>query len=133
MIAIIIKIVTGLFGRVLFRNKTTSAITAVAVILITLFGWHKIDKNSAVRRAVMEYVADVELTAARAQIAEANRRAAIAREATDRLDEKVQAAEGEAMRFEAEIEAYEREITISPDGRVSDDLFERLRGNGRSA
>jgi putative IMPACT (imprinted ancient) family translation regulator len=129
MTAILIKIMSGLFGRVLFRNKTTSALTAVAVILIALFGWHKVDKSSAVRRAVMEYVADVELTAARAQIAEANRRAAIAQEATDRLDEKVQAAEGEAMRFEAEIEAYERETTISPDGLVSDDLFDRLRGN----
>jgi putative IMPACT (imprinted ancient) family translation regulator len=129
MIAALIKMASFGFSRVLFRNRTTSAITAVVVIGLALFGWHKLDKSSAVRAAVMEYVADVELTAARAQIAEANRRAAIADEAAQRLDEKVQAAEGEAMRFEAEIEAYEQQTTVSPDGRVSDDLFDRLRGN----
>ena len=129
MIAALIKVTSLGFGRVLFRNRTTSAITAVVVIMLVLFGWHKLDKSSAVRAAVMKYVADVELTAARAQIAEANRRARIAAEASTRLDEKMQAAQGDALRYEAEIEAYEQQTTVSADGRVSDDLFDRLRGN----
>ena len=129
MIATLIKVTSFGFGRLLFRNRTTSAITAVVIIMLVLFGWHKLDKSSAVRAAVMKYVADVELTAARAQIAEANRRARIATEANTRLDEKMQAAQGDALRYEAEIEAYEQQTTVSADGRVSDDLFDRLRGN----
>ena len=129
MITVLIKMASFGFGRVLFRNRTTSAITAVVVIALALFGWHKLDKSSAVRAAVMKYVADVELTAARAQIAEANRRARIATEANTRLDEKMQAAQGDALRYEAEIEAYEQQTTVSADGRVSNDLFDRLRGN----
>lgn len=129
MIAALIKFLSFGFGRVLFRNKTTSAITAVVVVAIALFAWHKIDKNSAIRAAVMEYVADVELTAARAQIAEANRRAAIAAAATSQLQERVQVAEGEAIRIAREIEQYEAENEIPTSGRVDGGIFDRLRGN----
>ena len=129
MIAVLIKMASFGFGRVLFRNKTTSVITAVVVIALALFTWHKFDKNSAVRSAVMEYVADVELNAARAQIAEANRRAEIAAAAQERLEEKVQVAEGEVIRVAREIEQYEAENDIPTSGRVDNGIFDRLRGN----
>lgn len=129
MIAVLIKFLSFGFGRVLFRNKTTSVITAVVVIALALFSWHKFDKSSAVRAAVMKYVADVELTSARAQIVEANRRARIATEANTSLDQKVQAAQGDELRYGMEVEAYEHQTTVSADCRVGDDLFGRLRGN----
>lgn len=129
MIATLIKVTSFGFGRLLFRNRTTSAITAVVIIMLVLFGWHKLDKSSAVRAAVMKYVADVELTAARAQIAEANRRAAVAAAATSQLQERVQVAEGEALRVTLETEQYEAKNEIPTSCRVDSGIFDRLRGN----
>ena len=129
MMAMVIKLFSAIFGRVLFRNRATSVISGVVIVAVSLFAWHKLDKSSAVRSAVSEYVAATEITALRAQIAEANRRAAIAREAADRLQERVQAAQGEALRLAAEIEQYEAENDIPTSGRVEPDLARRLRGN----
>ena len=129
MMSVVIKALGALFGRVLFRNRTTSMISGVVIVAVALFAWHKLDKSSAVRSAVSEYVAATEIAALRAQIAEANRRAAIANEAAERLQERVQAAQGEALRLAAEIEQYEAENDIPISGRVEPDLARRLRGN----
>ncbi|WP_010137610.1 hypothetical protein [Oceanicola sp. S124] len=114
--------------RLLFRNRTTSAITAVVLVFATLFTWHKVDKGSAVRKAVAEYVADLELETARARIEEIERRARVAEEAGARLQERLQAAEGEAIRMNEEIERYAEETDVPADGLVDDGLLDRLRG-----
>ena len=102
---------------------------AVAAVLVALLAWHHFDKSSAVRRAVVGYVADVELTAAQAQIEEAKRRRAITSAANTHLLERLQVAEGEAQKIAREIELYEAENEINPDGVVDRGLLLRLLGN----
>lgn len=112
-----------------FGNRTTSVISTLVILAALLFGWHKIDKSSAVRSAVANYVADVELATARARIDEADRRVRIAEDATSRLQERIQVAEGEAIRAARAVERYEAENEIPSSGRVEPDLFDLLRGN----
>ncbi|PIE15189.1 MAG: hypothetical protein CSA68_07515 [Rhodobacterales bacterium] len=127
--SVVISVLGRLFGGVLFRNRTTAAITGVLIVGLALFVWHKLDKGSAVRAAVSEYVAAAEITALKAQIAEANRLAQVASEAAQRLDERAQAVEGEAVRLAAEIKQYEAENALPTSCRLSPDLARRLRGN----
>lgn len=119
----------SIVGSMFFRNRTTSVISALVIVAGVLFTWHKVDKGSAVRRAVMEYVADTELKVERARIAEIERRARIAVEAADQLRERTSAIEGELSALNGEIEAYEAETEIPASGRVGSDLVVRLRGN----
>lgn len=121
MFAILIKFAFG--------NRASASISTLMIVGVVLFGWHKIDKTSAVRQAVAGYVADVELATAQAQIAEANRRAVVAGEARERLEERVQVARGEVQRLAVEIEQYEAENDLPSSCRVEPDLFDRLRGN----
>lgn len=51
----------------LLWRTATSRIGIVVLIALALFAWHTLDKHSAVRRAVAEYVAGAELEAARAE------------------------------------------------------------------
>lgn len=129
MISLLAKAASFGFARVLFRNRTTTAISALLIVLGLLFAWHQIDKRSAVRQAVLEYVADTEIKVLQAQIEEANRRAAIASEAQDRLEQRLQVAESKARRIALEIKQYEAENEINPDGVVDSGLLLRLRGN----
>ncbi|NQW13442.1 MAG: hypothetical protein HQ479_04180 [Rhodobacter sp.] len=99
------------------------------VLIAALWGWHVYDKANALAKARDGYVATVELAAANSEITELRRRAAVAAGANQALQEKVQASKGEALRFAAELEAFERETKINPDGRVDDDLLRRLRSN----
>lgn len=124
-----ISLAGSLFTKFLFRNRTTSVISALVIVALALFTWHKLDKRSAVREAVMEYVAQTELSAARAQIAEANRRAEIAETQAAQLSEREQVTRGELIRLHAEIEQYEAENDIPTSGRVEPSVFDRLRGN----
>jgi hypothetical protein len=89
------------------------------------FVWHKVNKSSAVRRAVFEYVADAELTAARVQLEELKRR----KVATDRVNRRLLSLINQAN-SEAEAAAQELEHYISTVGdgcTVQPDLFDRLR------
>jgi len=124
-----ISLVGSLFTKFMFRNRTTSVISALVIVALALFAWHKLDKRSAVREAVIEYVAQTELSAARAQIAEANRRAEIAETQAAQLAEREQVTRGELIRLHAEIEQYEAENDIPTSGRVEPSVFDRLRGN----
>ena len=54
----------------ILQSRAACAALAIAAVLGGFFVWHKVDKSSAVRRAVVEYVADAELTAARVQLDE---------------------------------------------------------------
>ena len=117
-------LVLGLGSRVL-----SSRVGLVAVVCAALWGLHVVDKSRAVNAARDGYVQQVELAAARAELAELRRRAAVAAEANVVLQEKVQVAEGEALRFAAELEEFEGETEINPDGIVDADILRRLRSN----
>ncbi len=107
----------------------TSRVGLAVILCAGLWAWHVFDKSRAITNARDGYVARVELAAAQAELSELRRRAAVADDANRVLQEKVQVSEGEALRFAAELEAYENETEINPDGVVSDDLLRRLRSN----
>lgn len=107
----------------------TCRIGLAAILCAALWAWHVYDKALAITAARDGYVLQVELAAAQAKLAELRRRAAVADDANRVLQEKVQASEGEAPRFAAELEAYENETDINPDGVVDGDLLRRLRSN----
>lgn len=107
----------------------TSRIGLAAVIGTLLWVWHGYDKRQAVETARDGFVREFELTAAQSELDALRRWMAAAEVANQTLQEKVQAVEGEALRFAAELEAYESETEINPDGVVDSDLLERLRAN----
>ncbi len=107
----------------------TSRTGLVVIVAALLFGWHVHDKRAAVAAAKAACADAVEKTAAETELDEMKRRARIAEEAADSLEEKLAAMEGEAERARREIE--EREYGPDDAGAcaVDDDLFDRLRGN----
>jgi hypothetical protein len=107
----------------------TSRIGLAVILCSGLWTWHVIDKSQAINNARSGYVLQVELAAAQAELAEVRRRAAVADNANRVLQEKVQASEGEALRFAAELKAFENETDINPDGVVDGDILKRLRSN----
>ncbi len=113
-----------------FGWRLLSSRLGLSIILcVALWGWHVIDKSQAIADARNGYVLQVEMAAAQAELAELRRRAAVADDANRVLQEKVQASTGEALRFAAELEAFENETDINPDGVVDGDLLRRLRSN----
>lgn len=107
----------------------TSRIGLAVVVCGLLWGWHVYDKRQAVSAAREGFVREFELSAARAELDAMRRRMAAADGANQALREKVQAAEGEALRFATELEAYERDTQVNPEGVVDSGLLERLRAN----
>lgn len=107
----------------------SSRLGLAAVLCVALFGWHFVDKSGAIKAARDGYVLQLELAEAEAELEEMRRRAAVASDASRVLQEKVQAAEGEALRFAAELEAFENGTEVNPDGVVDSDLLRRLRSN----
>ncbi|MEX5515740.1 hypothetical protein SM765_15500 [Pseudophaeobacter sp. 1A09344] len=107
----------------------TSRIGLAFVICGLLWGWHVYDKRQAVSAAREGFVREFELTAVQTKLDAMRRRMAAANEANQSLREKVQAAEGEALRFAAELKAYERDTQVNPEGVVDSGLLERLRAN----
>lgn len=123
MIALALK----LFGM-LFANRATTGITCMVLLIGAAFAWHWFDKSSAVRQAVVGYVAQAELDAATAQINEANRRAQVAEEAADLLLIRVRDAEAASLQYEQEIESYVSENQIHPSCVVGQPILDLLRG-----
>ena len=110
--------------------KLLSSRLGLAVALCgLLWGWHVHDKRQAVSAARDGFVRQFELKATQAELDALRRRAAATELANQSLQEKVQVAEGAALRFAAELEAYERETQINPDGLVDAGLLRRLRSN----
>ena len=107
----------------------SSRVGLAVVVCALLWGWHLHDKQQALDVARDGYVQQVELAAAEAELAELIRRAAVASDANRALLEKVQVAEGDARRFAAEMEAFENETEINPDGVVDGDLLRLLQSN----
>lgn len=107
----------------------TSRAGLAVVLCALLWGWHVYDKRQAVQAAREGYVQAFVLTALQAERDALLRRAAAAEEANRTLQEKVQVAEGEALRFAQELEAFERDTQVNPEGVVDSDLLRRLRAN----
>lgn len=107
----------------------TSRIGLAMILCAALWAWHVHDKTQGIEAARDGYVLQVELAEAQAELAELRRRASVANEANRVLQEKVQASEGEALRFAAELEAFENETDINAEGVVDGDLLRRLRSN----
>ncbi|WP_420567827.1 hypothetical protein [Thalassovita sp.] len=111
-------------------GRLLSSRAGLAVVLCALlWGWHVYDKRQAINAAREGFVRQFELTAAQTELETLRRRMAAAEEANRVLQEKVQVAEGEALRFAAELEVFERETEINPDGVVDSGLLGRLRSN----
>lgn len=107
----------------------TSRIGLAALVCSLLWVWHDYDKRQAVSAAREGFVREFELTAVQAELDAMRRRMVAADEANQALRQKVQAAEGEALRFAAELEAYESDTQVNPEGVVDSGLLERLRAN----
>jgi hypothetical protein len=107
----------------------TSRVGLAVMLCVGLWALHVFDKSKAITSARDGYVLLVELAAAQAELAELQRRAAVADDANRVLQEKVQASTGEALRFAAELEAFENETDINPEGVVDGDFLRRLRSN----
>lgn len=112
-------------GRTILSSRLGLAVALCAL----LWGAHVYDKRQAVSAARNGFVRQFELAAAQAELDALQRRAAATELANQALQEKVQVAEGAALRFAAELEAYERETQINPDGLVDSGLLRRLRSN----
>ena len=97
------------------------------LVAVALYGWHVLDKRQAVREARAGLVRETELAAAMAERDQLRHQIAAARQARERLQEKAQAEEGRARRFALELEEFERETEVDPDGLVSPHLLRRLR------
>lgn len=102
----------------------TSGPGLILVIGLALFTWHKLDKSSAVREAVVSYVADAELAAAEAEQRVLQERAenleaanAVLRFQTERDERKLADAQKALLEY----------VESNPSGcTVSDDLTDRL-------
>lgn len=101
----------------------------VAICCTLLWGWHIYDKRQAVSAARDGFVHEFELAAAQAELDAMRRRIAAANEANQALREKARVAEGEALRFTAELEGYERDTQVNPEGVVDSGLLKLLRAN----
>lgn len=107
----------------------TSRIGLAILVGALLWGWHIYDKQQAVSVAREGFVREFELTAAQTELDAARRRAAATDRANKALQEKARVAADDAQRFAAELEAYQRETQVNPEGVVDSALIGRLRAN----
>ncbi|MBT9383345.1 hypothetical protein KM176_05690 [Pseudooceanicola sp. CBS1P-1] len=106
----------------------TSRIGLAVMLCGGLWVWHLQDRRAAVETARQGYVRQMQLDAAEAELTEIKRRAAASDAASRVLQERLQASEGDAQRFAAELEAYGNETTVNADCSVDADLLRLLRG-----
>lgn len=114
----------GLLGAVL-QSRVACSILAVLAFLGGLYAWHTFDKSSAVRKAVIDYVAQAELTSARVQLEEQRRRRAVADKANRHLQTEIDQANADAAAAAEELEHYVSQVDDSCI--VQPDLSDRLR------
>ncbi len=115
-------------GPFLWKLATSRA-GIVVIIFAALFAWHKMDKSSAVRNAVVGYIASVELEAAKTRNATLLVRAERAEAATLLLQQAVADAELEQRNVEAEFEAFRANTTLDGGPLVTRELLDILRAN----
>ena len=134
MIGIVLGLFSGFLRSKIFNLILKSKYTPVVLVILAAFIWHKYDKSSAVKKAVVEYIADVELEAVRTQLAveqqilkEVRRRELVAVQALDTLEKEFETQQESALLLKKEIEDYR--ATISPDNiiPIDSDIFNSLR------
>jgi len=108
----------------LLKSRAVCSVLSVAAVSGGLFVWHTLDKSSAVRRAVAEHVAAIELSALRVQLNELNRRQAVADMAKKRLKVEIEKATARAEAASEELEHYVS--TVEDTCIVDPDLHGRL-------
>ncbi|WP_102867648.1 hypothetical protein [Pseudovibrio exalbescens] len=117
-------------GAVNLIWKVLSSRAGLAVMtMFVLFTWHKLDKGSAVRTAVAEYVAADELATARALNKALSEKLEKERAAAQAFELARQRTALEAAQLAEEIAAYEKTSSVPVQCVVSDQLVERLRAN----
>jgi len=102
-------------------------IGGVAIAIVGFFIWHALDKRSAVKRAIVEYIAETELKTLRAEKAEYQRRAGIFQRINSQLELEMASAETEHQAQLTEITEYAERNTNRGSLPLSDELFNRLR------
>lgn len=107
----------------LLGTRSGVLMLAASLLLAGLYTWHRLDKSSAVRVAVTRYIADVELSAAEAELAALKQRAAALEAANFQFQVQLSEAEALAVRQKEELGSYESTVTVVVDGA----LLERLR------
>lgn len=107
----------------------TSRLGLAVIALGAALSWHYIDKAGAVRSAQEELADDVTIRTLEAERDAARLAAEVAKAATDRLQGQIAEATARAAQDQREVEAYERDTTINPDGVVDQSVLERLRNN----
>lgn len=106
----------------------TSRLGLIVILCAALFAWHKIDKGSAVREAVVGYVARVELRAAEAEAESLRGRIERLRTANTALQESVEHAQQEARDAEITQRDYLSRTPEPPaDCAVGPDLLRLLQ------
>jgi hypothetical protein len=107
----------------------TSRLGLIVILCLALFTWHKIDKGSAVRDAVVRYVARVELQAAETEAQALRGRIERLETANAALRGSIAVAQQEARDAEAARLDYLGRTPAPPaDCTVSPDLLDLLRG-----
>lgn len=107
-----------------WKSRTGAILIAFLAVGAALFIWHKLDKSSAVRQAVTSIVADVELSAAEAELAALKRRAAALEAANFSFQRQL--TESEALRTQQALELDAYVSTVGADCAVDRPLLERL-------
>lgn len=103
----------------------TSGPGLVLLIALALFTWHRLDRSSAVREAVVGYVAGVELAAKEAEARVLRQRAANLQAANRELQDQIEQDERETADVQDALREY---VESNPSGCVvSPDLLDRLR------
>ena len=103
------------------------------VVVAALGAAFVLDRSAVAKRArelaISQCGQEYDLSATRAELDALRAQIVVENAAKHHLQEKIQVARGEAMRLAVELEAYERETEINPDGVVGADLLRRLQSN----
>jgi len=107
------------------RSRAVRSLLLLAAALGGFFVWHALDKSTAVHRAVVEYVAQSELTSLRVELNELKRRKDVSDHAKRQLLSEIEKANAEAEAAVEELEQYVS--TVETTCVVHPDLVKRLR------
>lgn len=117
--------VVGTYALKFLRSRTGM----IVLIVSALWTWHTLDKGSAVREAVVGYVADVELAAAEAKAETLQGLLDGMTEANAMLARQTEKAQKEAADAVADREEYLGQTSVPAGCVVGDDLLGILRAN----
>ena len=104
-----------------------SGIVPILALAGGLYAWHVLDKGSAVRSAVNNYVAADTIETLKAEKAELKRRNDIFASEKERLEQEVEARKAEQEQMKAELDEIIANRTGEKHRPISDDVFGRLR------